>query len=114
MLPLVRGKIVDGKTILACPRPLSRKALRGLMSHRHRELTGEALSARYHRIPGGGCARRRLAQQFDELEEKLRIHGPSAFDKTTAEMFSILSRMFRGGGGQKQKAQKVRAAGRKQ
>jgi hypothetical protein len=29
-------------------------------------------------------------------------------------MFSILSRMFHDGGGQKQKAQKVRAAGRKQ
>lgn len=71
-----------GKPVPACPRPLSRKQLRGMMPRNHENLTASALAYQFDRKPGGGRTRRRL----EHLEHQLRKQEEAAANTGLAEM----------------------------
>ena len=54
---------------IACPAPLSRKALRRLMPGAHARLTGEALASSHARKPGPGRFRKSALAHLSELEK---------------------------------------------
>lgn len=107
--PLIVGTRKGGHTTLACPRPLSRKKLRRLMSRNHRELTSEALATRYNRRPGGAAAKR-MREQLDHLERAARKAGEQAMSAVHHTMLLRLRRLFLGHSAHPPAARKERKA----
>lgn len=77
-----------------CPRGLSRKKLRSLMSQRRAELSSRHLAVRYDRQPGPGKTRKGMIEQLDAMEHDARKYGEEKLQAIARTMLSKLRGLF--------------------
>ena len=93
----------------SCPRPLSRRKLRALMPHNHRDLTARALADKHRRSPGLGRFKSYLEAMEREMErEEHKAAAGTLRDQIHAQLVALRA-LFQPRSGVKRQLKAARA-----